>query len=62
MSSSCVAKHRFASVYTYYRQFQHLYIDPISHLIQYYTPNCRIVEEIFIKTQPSTNQTRMFTI
>ena len=46
-------------LYTYYRQFQHLYIDPNSHLIQYYTPNSRIFEEIFIKTQPSINQTRI---
>ena len=46
-------------LYTYYTQFQHLYIDPNSHLIQYYTPNSRIFEEIFIKTQPSINQTRI---
>ena len=39
-------------LYTYYKQFQQLYIDPNSHLIQYYTPNSRIFEEIFIKTQP----------
>ena len=35
-------------LYTYYRQFQHLYIDPTLHLIQYYTPNSRIFEEVFI--------------
>ena len=46
-------------LYTYYRQFQHLYIDPNSHLIQYYTPNSRIFEEIFIKNQPSISQTRI---
>ena len=46
-------------LYTYYKQFQHLYIDPNSHLIQYYTPNSRIFEGIFIKTQPSINQTRI---
>ena len=46
-------------LYTYYKQFQHLYIDPNSHLIQHYTPNSRIFEEIFIKTQPSINQTRI---
>ena len=46
-------------LYTYYKQFQHLYLDPNSHLIQYYTPNSRIFEEIFIKTQPSINQTRI---
>ena len=46
-------------LYTYYKQFQHLYIDPNSHLIQYYIPNSRIFEEIFIKTQPSINQTRI---
>ena len=46
-------------LYTYYKQFQHLYIDPNTHLIQYYTPNFRIFEEIFIKTQPSINQTRI---
>ena len=46
-------------LYTYYKQFQHLYIDPNSHLIQYYTPSSRIFEEIFIKTQPSINQTRI---
>ena len=46
-------------LYTYYKQFQHLYLDPSSHLIQYYTPNSRVFEEIFIKTQPSINQTRI---
>ena len=46
-------------LYTYYKQFQHLFIDPHSHLIQYYTPNSRVFEEIFIKTQPSINQTRI---
>ena len=46
-------------LYTYYRQFHHLYIDPSSHLIQYYTPNSRVFEEIFIKTQLSINQTRI---
>ena len=46
-------------LYTYYKQFQHLYLDPNSHLIQYYTPNSRIFEEIFIETQPSINQTRI---
>ena len=46
-------------LYTYYKQFQHLYIDPNSHLIQYYTPNSRIFEKIFIKSQPSVNQTRI---
>ena len=46
-------------LYTYYKQFQHFYIDPNSHLIQYHTPNSRIFEEIFIKTQPSINQTRI---
>ena len=40
-------------LYTYYRQFQHLYIDPNSHLIQYYTQNSRVFEEIFNTTQPS---------
>ena len=49
-------------LYTYYKQFQHLYLDPSSHPIQYYTPNSRVFEEIFIKTQPSINQTRMLTI
>ena len=44
-------------LYTYYKQFQHLYVDPNSHLIQYYTPNSRIFEKNFINTQPSTNQT-----
>ena len=39
-------------LYTYYRQFQHLYIDPNSHLIQNYTPNSLIFEEIFIKLNP----------
>ena len=46
-------------LYTYYKQFQQLYLDPNSHLIQYYTPNSRIFEEIFLKTQPSINQTRI---
>ena len=46
-------------LYTYYKQFQHLHLDPSSHLIQYYTPNSRVFEEIFIKTQPSINQTRI---
>ena len=46
-------------LYTYYKQFQHLFINPHSHLIQYYTPNSRVFEEIFIKTQPSINQTRI---
>ena len=46
-------------LYAYYKQFQHLYIDPHSHLIQYYTPNSRVFEEIFIKSQPSINQTRI---
>ena len=46
-------------LYTYYRQIQHLYIDPNSHLIQYYTPKSRIFEEIFIKTQPSIYETRI---
>ena len=36
-----------------------LYIDPNSHLIQFYTLNSRIFEAIFIKTQPSINQTRI---
>ena len=36
-------------LYTYYRHFQHLYIDPSSHLIQNYTPNSRDFEEIFIR-------------
>ena len=35
-----------------------LYIDPNSHLIQFYTLNSGIFEAIFIKTQPSINQTR----
>ena len=35
-------------LYAYYKQFQfqHLYLDPSSHLIQYYTPNSRVFEEI----------------
>ena len=45
--------------YTYYKQFQHLYIDPNSNLIHLFTPNSRVFEEIFIKTQPSFNQTRV---
>ena len=46
-------------LYSYYRQFQHPYIDPNSHLIQCYTPKSRIFEDSFIKTQPSIDQTRI---
>ena len=46
-------------LYTYYKQFQLLYIDPNSNLIQYHTPNSRIFDEIPIKTQPSINHTRI---
>ena len=45
-------------LYTYCKQYQHLYIDPNSYPIQNYTQNFRIFEEAFIKTQPSNNQTR----
>ena len=31
--------------YTYYKQFQQLYIDPTSHPIQYYTPNGKYLKE-----------------
>ena len=44
-------------LYTYYKQFPHLYIDPNSHLIQYYTPNSRTLERNFPKNQPFINQT-----
>ena len=46
-------------LYTYHRQYEHLYIDSTSHLIQYYTPNSQIFEEIFITTQPSINHSRI---
>ena len=31
---------------TYYRQFQYLYLDPNSHLLQYYTPNSKKFEKV----------------
>ena len=46
-------------LYTYYKQFQHIYIDANSHFIQNYTPNSRIFEDVFTETQNSINQTRV---
>ena len=45
-------------LYTYYKQFQLLYIDPTSYLIKYYTPDSRIFEDAFINTintEPAIN-------
>ena len=43
-------------MYTYNKQFKHLYLDPNSHLILYCTPN-RIFEEVFIKNlNPSSTK------
>ena len=47
-------------LYTYYKQFQHLYIDHNSHLIQQcYTYFSRVIDELSTKSQPSLNQTRI---
>ena len=45
--------------HTFYKQLQHLYIEPNSNLVQYYTQNSCIFEEFFIRTHPAINQTRI---
>ena len=39
-------------LYTYYKQFQHLYIDPNSHLIQYCTPIPEFLKKLLLKLNP----------
>ena len=41
------------------KEFQQFYLGPNPYLIKYYTPNSRILEELFTKSQPSFNQIRI---